>query len=111
MTWSRLGAAVRAERARLGYRTLADLAARTGLGVRTLSDLERGARDNYSAETLSAVEAVLGWAPGSVQRILDGGDPTREQDDDLAAVLAAWPQLDARARRALRAVAEILRRT
>jgi hypothetical protein len=49
-------------------------------------------------------------APGSVRRILDGGEPTREQDDDLTAVLVAWPQLDARARRALRAVAEILRR-
>lgn len=110
MSWTRLGETVRAERARLGYRTLADLAARTGLGVRTLSDLERGARSTYSAETLATVESVLGWAPGSVRRILDGGRPIREQDDDLTALLAAWPHLDARGRRALRAVAEILRR-
>ena len=93
----------------LGYRTLSDLAARTGLGVRTLSDIERGARESYSAETLAAVEAALGWAPGSVRRILDGGQPTREQDDDLAAILAVWPQLDDRARRVLRAVADVLR--
>src|SRR5688500_6253529 len=109
MSWSRLGAVVRTERARLGYRTLADLAARTGLGVRTLSDLERGARSSYSAETLAAVEAALGWEPGSVRRILDGGGPLREHDDDLAALLVSWPHLDERARHALRVLADLLR--
>lgn len=101
---------MRAERLRLGYRTLADFASRLGVGVRTLSDIERGARDNYSAETLATVEAALGWAPGSVRRILDGGEPTREQDEDLAALLVAWPHLDERARHVLRVVADMLRR-
>lgn len=110
MSWARLGAAIRAERVRLGYLRLGDFADRVGLGVRTLSDLERGARTTYSPETLAAVEAVLGWAPGSVRRVLDGGEPLREQDDDLTAVLSAWPHLDARARAALRAAAEALRR-
>jgi transcriptional regulator with XRE-family HTH domain len=110
MSWSRLGRTVRAERARLGYRTLRSFASRTGLGVRTLSDLERGARETYSAETLASVEAVLGWAPGSIRRILDGGEPTRDEDDDLTALLAAWTHLDDRARRALRAAADLLRR-
>lgn len=77
--------------------------------MRTLSDLERGARDTYSAETLATVEAALGWQPGSVRRVLDGGEPARDPDDDLAAILAAWPHLDDRGRRVLRAVAEVLR--
>lgn len=108
--WAKLGAVVRAERIRLGDRTIADLAHRAGVSPGTVGNIERGARNRYQPETLAAVEAALGWAPGSVDAILKGGKAVRERDDDLAAVLAAWPRLDSRSRRALRAAAEALRR-
>jgi transcriptional regulator with XRE-family HTH domain len=108
--WARLGEAIRAERIRLGYRSLGAFAARVGVSPGTVGNLERGARDRYQPETLAAVEAALAWSPGSVDAILKGGKATREADEDLAAVLAAWPRLDRRARRALRAAAEALRR-
>jgi transcriptional regulator with XRE-family HTH domain len=101
---------VRAERIRLGDRTIGDLAARSGLSSGTVANLERGTRTRYQPETLAAIEAALGWAHGSVEKVLAGGRPTREQDPDLAALLAAWPHLDARGRRALRAAAEALTR-
>jgi hypothetical protein len=42
-------------------------------------------------------------------KALAGGQPQRETDDDLAALLAVWPRLPKRARRALRLAAEALR--
>lgn len=101
---------MRDERIRLGCRTIGDLAARAGVSRGTVANVERGARTRYQPETLAAVEAAIGWAPGSVARVLAGGQPVREQDDDLAAVLAAWPRISPRGRRALRVAAEALRR-
>lgn len=101
---------VRTERIRLGDRTIGDLAHRAGVSPGTVGNVERGARTRYQPETLAAIEAAIGWAPGSVAKVLAGGKPTREQDPDLAALLAAWPRLDPRARHALRAAAELLRR-
>ena len=108
--WTRLGRLIRAERVHLGYRTLGAFAHAAGVSRGTISNLERGTRDRYQPETVAAVEAVLGWQAGSVVKILGGGKPTREDDADLALILAAWPRLDARARRALRVAAEALRR-
>lgn len=72
--------------------------------------MERGTRTRYQPETVAMIEAALGWSPGSIETVLKGGRPVREQDDDLAAILTVWPRLDRRSRRALRAAAEALRR-
>lgn len=72
-----------------------------------MSDLERGARHNYSPDTLAAIEQALGWAPGAVGEILAGRSPQPE-DGDLSALLALWPALDERERRVLLAVARVL---
>ena len=89
-------------------RTQADLAARAGIGKRTVSDLERGSRRNFSADTLAAVEAALGWAPGAVARVLAGEPIAREGDVDLARLEVLWATLGQRERRVLLAVAEVL---
>lgn len=106
--WQRLGEQIRTDRVRLGMRTQPELARRAGLGRRTVSDLERGARANYSPDTLGAVEAALGWAPGTVSRILAGGQVEREGDVDWERLGALWLSLDDRSRRVLMAVADAL---
>lgn len=74
--------------------------------MRTLSDLEGGRRDRYEAGTLAAVEATLGWKPGSISTVLGGGDPAPETDEALARLLAAWPTLSDDARELLAELAE-----
>lgn len=68
----RLGQLVKAERRRL-YRTVDK--------ARAVAQLSRGAWDNVEhgrpAKDLTyvGVEEALHWAPGSCNRVLDGGDP------------------------------------
>lgn len=57
-------------------RTRESFAEATKLSTRILGDLEKGRRDSYSQGTLLVVENALEWEPGSIQSILDGGDPT-----------------------------------
>ena len=73
--WRRLAVAVRQRRRGLGLLTLNAFAETSGLSRRTISDLERAMRDNFDEATLGHLEAALGWASGSVQQILAGGDP------------------------------------
>jgi DNA-binding XRE family transcriptional regulator len=104
--WERLGALVRRDRVRLGMRTQGELAARAGVSKRTVSDIERAARANFSADTLGAVEAALGWEPGTVSDVLRGRAPA--PDVGLARVAAAWPRLGDRERQIVLAVVDIL---
>jgi transcriptional regulator with XRE-family HTH domain len=106
--WERLGALVRRDRIRLGMRTQGDLAARAGVSKRTVSDVERAARPNISADTLGAIEAALGWEPGSAVAILQGLDPLRAGDELLARIAAVWPTLGDRERQIVAAVVDIL---
>ena len=46
----------------------------TGLSYRSISDLETARRDNYKPSWLVKVEGAYQWGPGSIQRILSGGD-------------------------------------
>ena len=48
----------------------------TGLSYRSISDLETARRSNYKASWLVKVERAYQWGPGSIQRILGGGDAT-----------------------------------
>ena len=98
--WRRLGRFVAAERARLGL-SPAQLAAQIGLSKRTIENVEAGGRDTYRHTTLSRIEDALGWEPGSVERILAGGDPARTRDPVLEQLAVLWPSLTPRQRRAV----------
>jgi len=70
----RLGHHVVSRRVALGFRTRTDLADSLQFTVRTLADIERGVR-KASAGTYAMLENKLGWAPGSIDTILAGGEP------------------------------------
>ena len=70
----RLGHHVVSRRVALGYRNRTDLANSLQFTVRTLADIEHGVR-KASAGTYAILENKLGWAPGSIDTILAGGEP------------------------------------
>jgi hypothetical protein len=71
----RLGHHVVSRRVALGYRTRVDLASGLQFTVRTLADIEHGVR-KASPGTYAMLENKLSWAPGSIDTILAGGEPT-----------------------------------
>jgi hypothetical protein len=71
----RLGHHVVSRRVALGFRTRIDLASSLQFTVRTLSDIEHGVR-KASPGTYAMLENKLAWAPGSIETILAGGEPT-----------------------------------
>ncbi len=71
----RLGHHVVSRRVALGYRTRIDLANSLQFTVRTLADIEHGVR-KASPGTYAMLENKLSWAPGSIDTILAGGEPT-----------------------------------
>ena len=71
----RLGHHVVSRRVALGFRNRTDLAASLQFTVRTLADIEHGVR-RASAGTYAMLENKLAWAPGSIDTILAGGEPT-----------------------------------
>ena len=73
-TLERLGHHVVSRRVALGYRTRTDLANSLPFTVRTLSDIEHGVR-KASPGSYAMLENKLGWAPGSIDTILAGGEP------------------------------------
>jgi len=103
--WQRAGSAVRRARAQR-YHTLESFAAAIDVSVSVLSDLERGARDNFSSETLTRIEAVLGWAPGAIEGVANGRAVRRLDDTEMARVREAWPRLTLQARLILADLAE-----
>ena len=70
----RLGHHIVSRRVALGYRNRTDLANSLQFTVRTLSDIENGVR-KASPGTYAMLENKLGWAPGSIDTILAGGEP------------------------------------
>ena len=70
----RLGHQIVSRRVALGYRSRTDLANSLQFTVRTLADIENGVR-RASPGTYAMLENKLGWAPGSIDTILSGGDP------------------------------------
>jgi transcriptional regulator with XRE-family HTH domain len=81
--WRRLADYVIARRMQLGMRDRRALAAVTGVTDRTLGKLENGQR--VSASTLGVIENQLGWAPGSCRKILAGGEPSPNRDEQRTA--------------------------
>jgi hypothetical protein len=70
----RLGHQIVSRRVALGFRNRTDFAASLQFTVRTLSDIENGVR-KASPGTYAMLENKLGWAPGSIDAILAGGEP------------------------------------
>ena len=70
----RLGHHIVSRRVALGYRNRTDFANSLQFTARTLSDIENGVR-KASPGTYAMLENKLGWAPGSIDTILAGGDP------------------------------------
>ena len=87
----RLGHYVVSRRVALGYRNRTDLASSLQFTVRTLADIEHGVR-KASAGSYAILENKLGWAPGSIDTILAGGDPPRP----CPPCTAAFPTLQPR---------------
>lgn len=71
---ARLGRYVNAARKRKYRGTRKEWAEIIGISDKTLGKLERG--EYVGADTLADVEIDLGWAPGSCQTIMHGGEPT-----------------------------------
>jgi transcriptional regulator with XRE-family HTH domain len=102
--WDRLGERVKTSRAILGY-GITQLSTVSGLSTSTLDSIENARKTSYDPTTLTALERALGWRTGSVDRILRGLEPLPVEDQDLAAIITAWPALSAGARRMLRILA------
>lgn len=68
--WPRLGQLVRERREALRISQGA-----AGVSVATWRKVEHAVDPPYRRSTLLAIERVLLWAPGSIDRILDGADP------------------------------------
>lgn len=71
--WARLGAAIAAARKAKGLKQ-PDLGGRVGVSRGTIQAIERGQGFAKVTPTLRAIERQLGWAEGSVEAVLDGGD-------------------------------------
>jgi hypothetical protein len=73
----RLGHQIVSRRVALGYRNRTDFANSLQFTARTLSDIENGVR-KASPGTYAMLENKLGWAPGSIDTILAGGEPKEQ---------------------------------
>jgi transcriptional regulator with XRE-family HTH domain len=52
-----------------------ELALQSGVSDRTITNIESGRVPSRRPQTLEPVAAVLGWAPGSIDAVLEGGSP------------------------------------
>lgn len=73
--WPRLAAAIKDRRDELGL-TQKGLADETGVTSTTIRNLEGGRTFSRLPPSVRPMEMALGWAPGSVKAILEGGTPT-----------------------------------
>lgn len=71
--WARLGAAVAA--ARRPRLTQQQLAEKVGVSRGTVQNIEHGKGLTKITPTLRAVEREIGWAPGSLERVMAGEEP------------------------------------
>jgi transcriptional regulator with XRE-family HTH domain len=67
--------ALKARRADLRW-TQTAVAEKAGVSLATINLMERQGRDNYQTVTKAVVEDAIGWAPGSIDKLLAGGDAT-----------------------------------
>lgn len=73
--WQRLGEMIVERRVEIGW-TQAQFSVAAGVAAKVISDMENGRRADYQISTLVKVQTALGWATGSIQDVLAGGEPT-----------------------------------
>jgi hypothetical protein len=73
--WVRLGDAF-AEGRESQNLTQVDVVDRTGLGMSTVQAIERGGPFKGITASMRLYAVLLGWAPGSIEAVLAGGQPT-----------------------------------
>jgi transcriptional regulator with XRE-family HTH domain len=73
--WARLGA-VFAEGRGSQNLTQEDVSARADISLSTVQAIERGGPFKSVTPSMRLYAVLLGWAPGSIEAVLDGGEPT-----------------------------------
>jgi hypothetical protein len=67
------------------------------INYRLVQDIETAARQNFDDTTKMFIESKYGWALGSIDRVLEGGDPVKVSQVPprvLALVIEAWGSLE-----------------
>ena len=77
--WAELAAAIRSAREARGLSQV-DLAELAGVSEGSVQNLESGKPRNRMPQTLAKIEPHLGWVAGSGRAILNGGEPTPDED-------------------------------
>ncbi|MFC5883330.1 helix-turn-helix domain-containing protein, partial [Streptomyces virginiae] len=75
--WARLGKALQAARKASGV-TQEQLADELGVGRSVVQLIERGKQFSKPSQTQRAFARRVGWADGSIEAVLAGGEPTVE---------------------------------
>jgi hypothetical protein len=89
--FARLAQAIRAASASRNW-LQEDLIRESGVGRSTVQRLWKGASQVMPTLTIkSQLERTLGWTPGSIDTILDGGDPTPLSGSSTSATSAPEP--------------------
>jgi transcriptional regulator with XRE-family HTH domain len=86
--WSRLGRLVGERRTDLGL-TQAEVHSAGGPSPATLYLLEAGRRGSYRPQILRRLERALGWRAGSIRRVLAGGQPLLDAEDEIVSPIGA----------------------
>lgn len=76
-----LADAVRQARVEHGYPTQKALAIAMGVNPKTIQNLENASRSTYSATTLSGLDEIFGWQPGSASALLQNGTAPEPAED------------------------------
>lgn len=98
--WERLGQLLQQRRVELNpdWKNRAEFTRANGINYRLAQDIETAARDNYDPPTRAFIEDAYRWEPGSIVRVLAGGDPAPKDlgmpifadPDEQAVALKAW---------------------
>ncbi|GAA2070986.1 helix-turn-helix domain-containing protein [Williamsia deligens] len=97
-TAAEVGAKVGLRRRALGL-DVAELARTAGVDAKTIRSMEGGDRWPRDS-TVAKIERALGWEPGSVEAVANGGEPVVRGSDDLdvgqsGVVVGDWRALEA----------------
>lgn len=79
------------------YKNRAMFARERGLNYRLVQDIENAARDNFDEPTKLAIERAYNWAYGSIDTVMNGGDPVKAvyvPPRVLALIQEAWGSLE-----------------
>ncbi|OFU55776.1 hypothetical protein HMPREF3121_05545 [Corynebacterium sp. HMSC11E11] len=89
--------------------TQADVAIKASVSARSVHNLESGATWPQAANR-ERIEQALGWAPGSLETIRDGGEPTELDGDGPSQSKSLFPGGTADAKRIINGTAEAMHR-